>query len=521
MKRIKLIPSLILLALCIAILGIGIYAAAPAGNTITGTVTVNAANAEVGIALYDDPTGYNPGVGGYQFGDGTTKKGNTRTGLSLSYSAVEFDASSANVLSDVATVTKLIVVKNNSTTKHLGVYFWNRLDTDTIHSSDPGWVNGSVPSQAKMTYDNSYNVTGSDIIYGNQTTHYNPTNPAVDSPLNGKVKLDCTFYSHIAPGGVVEMFVRFSLASMVETDISATALNLYLNVEEYQPNNSDTTGFVKWAPPPTGSASRVVGPESGSGIDIVYPNGPGAPLTDPYTSFRAGLVAIVVPQGVTSLGKVAEKCTGFMYNCGKLVAASIPNTVTAFGGAGTEGSIFEDCVNLVSMTIPTSVSAIEDGIFNGCTNLGCIIVDPNNTTYDSRNNCNAIINTSTNKIEGGCKNTIIPNTVVEIGYRAFYGCTGLTSITIPSSVTTIGSKAFCGCTGLTSITIPSGVTEIGGSAFADSGLETAVFEVCSGWVYTKYGGINISENDLANPATAAYTLLNTYSDSECSWQRSV
>ena len=54
----------------------------------------------------------------------------------------------------------------------------------------------------------------------------------------------------------------------------------------------------------------------------------------------------------------------------------------------------------------------------------------------------------------------------KLGDYAFYGCSGLTSLTLPSGVTSIGYRAFEGCSGLTSLTIPSGVTEIGYSAFA-------------------------------------------------------
>ena len=95
--------------------------------------------------------------------------------------------------------------------------------------------------------------------------------------------------------------------------------------------------------------------------------------------------------------------------------------------------------------------------------------------YDSRDNCNAIIEKSSNTLIAGCKNSIIPNSVTSIGDRAFLGCSGLTSITIPNSVTSIGDWAFADCNGLTSITIPNSVTSIGGSAFSRcSGLTSII-----------------------------------------------
>ena len=136
-----------------------------------------------------------------------------------------------------------------------------------------------------------------------------------------------------------------------------------------------------------------------------------------------------------------------------------------------ESYAFNGCTGLTSITIPNSVKSIGESAFSGCSGLTSIKVGSGNTRYDSRDNCNAIIETATNTLIQGCKNTIIPNSVTTIGYWAFSNCSGLTSITIPNSVTTIGDYAFYYCAGLTSITIGNSVTTIGDYAFSHcSGL---------------------------------------------------
>lgn len=125
---------------------------------------------------------------------------------------------------------------------------------------------------------------------------------------------------------------------------------------------------------------------------------------------------------------------------------------------------FNECLGLTSVFIPRSVSTIGAGAFNDCTNLKKIIVDPGNKTYDSRENCNAIIRKATNKLIAGCKSTVIPNSVTSIGDYAFMRCSGLTSVDL-SSITSIGNHAFGNCTGLASINIPNSVTYIGLGAF--------------------------------------------------------
>ena len=143
-----------------------------------------------------------------------------------------------------------------------------------------------------------------------------------------------------------------------------------------------------------------------------------------------------------------------------LTSITIPKSVTNIGK-----DAFFGCESLTSITIPESVTNIGKGAFEGCEGLTSMVVEMGNKVYDCRNNCNAIIETATNILTHGCKNTIIPDSVTNIGEGAFNGCSGLSAITIPNSVTNIGHCAFEGCSSLTSITIPESVTNIGDGAF--------------------------------------------------------
>lgn len=119
-----------------------------------------------------------------------------------------------------------------------------------------------------------------------------------------------------------------------------------------------------------------------------------------------------------------------------------------------------------SIVLPASVAKISGrNPFCYNTQITALAVAPGNDTYDSRDECNAIIETATNTLVSGCKTSVIPTSVTALGRSSFNHCTDLTEAKLPATIKSIGKYAYLGCTGLTSYTFPSTLTSMADSVF--------------------------------------------------------
>lgn len=164
------------------------------------------------------------------------------------------------------------------------------------------------------------------------------------------------------------------------------------------------------------------------------------------------LSSMTLPENLLYIGESAFK------DCSNMTTVYIPASTISIGT-----SAFSGCKHLLSVNIPSSTTYIGADAFLGSSALGTITVDGGNMIYDSRDGCNAIIETSTNTLLYGSGSTVIPSSITAIAENAFYGNTVLTSVTIPYGVTYIGPNAFNGCNALTvvncELTIPPTITE--------------------------------------------------------------
>ena len=191
-------------------------------------------------------------------------------------------------------------------------------------------------------------------------------------------------------------------------------------------------------------------------------------LSNNITSLNQGvfnecssLESVIIPNGVKSIGKFAFE------GCSSLGSINLPETLEEIGEQA-----FFGCSSLKQLFIPKNFVRFGKDENNtywsfiyGCTSLTSIVVDKDNHVFDSRDNCNAIIETASNTLVAGCITTKIPEGITVIGSWAFGGFHDLTSITLPHSLNRIEQSAFNG-SGLREIIIPENVTYIGAYAFS-------------------------------------------------------
>ncbi len=284
-----------------------------------------------------------------------------------------------------------------------------------------------------------------------------------------------------------------AVGSYVGTSVSVSAAKVYGDFE-YNVNDDSIVTITKY----TGNGGDVTIPSTIDGKSVMSIGGSAFYHCETLTG-------IDIPEGITQIG------WGAFYGCKGLTSITIPNSVTYMGGdefdyctalesitvnqnnsnySSQNGVLFDknktklitypegkkgdytvpdtvksigscgflNCMYLTNITIPDGVTNISGSpytavLFEECTGLENIIVNENNSNYSSQNGVlfnkdKTTLRSCPKAIKGGY---VIPEGITKIGWGAFYGCKGLTSITIPASVTLIERYAFYGCTGLTII----------------------------------------------------------------------
>ena len=224
------------------------------------------------------------------------------------------------------------------------------------------------------------------------------------------------------------------------------------------------------------------------------------------------LTSVQLSEGLTNTGRAT------FHSCRKLQTINLPSTIVRI-----EDETFENCESLKNFVLPDNLNSIGKEAFKNsgvteiripvkvedlnssaflrCNSLTSLSVAEGNTKYDSRDNCNAVIETATSKLvanlpsattiptfvkiigaylfqESPINSIDIPEGVVTIERKAF-ASSDLNTISFPSTLTSIGDEAFGRCKNLTTIILPASISTIGSYAFESCKILRDVYNLAT------------------------------------------
>ncbi len=204
---------------------------------------------------------------------------------------------------------------------------------------------------------------------------------------------------------------------------------------EYQLNRNGAAVITKY----TGTEANVIIPATLNGKSVLR-------LEDNSFSYRSDIVSVIIPEGVREIGAAFS-------NCRRLQSVTLPSTLTAIED---DAFFYSD---LRSITIPASVTSIGESAFQYCTAMTTATISARITRLRSLTFGDCV----------SLRSVTLPSTLTEIDAAAFINCVALTGISLPAGVTTVGYRAFDGCN-LGSVVIPKSLTKISNAAFVNSGI---------------------------------------------------
>ena len=213
-----------------------------------------------------------------------------------------------------------------------------------------------------------------------------------------------------------------------------------------------------------------------------------------------------------SIGEIVTNIPSSAFNgCTNITGAlAIPNAVTSIGG-----NAFYNCSRITSLSIPNSVTSIGNSAFFNCSGLASISVGSGNSTYDSRDNCNAIIKKSNNQLLLGCNNTVIPESVKSLGSSAFYNCSALRRVTIPQNITSIANDVFYGCSSISEVIFNAAQLNSSYTQSPFSAAQTSLRKISLGEAVTRipdymFAGCTAIDSIVAGPTVPPTVYSSTF-----------